>query len=280
MCEKLSDVRFIRLSTTWFDDERVKLIQAEDDGYKNLVIWLKMLAATGKLNQGGFLRANGIAFTPLVLGTIIGEEPADVERAIDLFVDHGMLDRQGGVLHVTNWDKWQAEELSSATAAAAEVEAAGEQLEIAETRADYNAEFDKIWAKYPRKERKQLGFKHYKAARRQGVTVEEIEAGLDRYLGHIERVRLDRQYIRSGGNWFRDHGWEDELESSSSTENPAEQGWQLFLENAGSKEAYLANTTAEVKAAVRACGGRQTLNRLPAVQSKASFMSAWAQLHG
>lgn len=69
-------------------------------------------------------------------------------------------------------------------------------------------EFDALWMLYPRKAGKADALRHYKAARRKGVTYEAVEAGIKRYADYVRDD--DPQFIAMGSTWFNGHRWEDQ----------------------------------------------------------------------
>ena len=70
-------------------------------------------------------------------------------------------------------------------------------------------EFDALWMLYPRKAGKSDALRHYKKARRDGTTYDEVEQGILQYSRHIEEEKTDPQYIAMGSTWFCGHRWED-----------------------------------------------------------------------
>lgn len=70
-------------------------------------------------------------------------------------------------------------------------------------------EFNALWMLYPRKAGKSDALRHYKKARKDGTTYDEVEQGIIRYARHIEDEKTDPQYIAMGSTWFCGHRWED-----------------------------------------------------------------------
>lgn len=71
------------------------------------------------------------------------------------------------------------------------------------------ADFEKLWALYPRKERKEDALKAYKKAIKAGTTNKEIQTGIVAYEKSVEG--REKQYIAQGGTWFHQQRWKDEL---------------------------------------------------------------------
>lgn len=73
----------------------------------------------------------------------------------------------------------------------------------------FSAEFDSIWARYPRKQGKSAARRAYIAARFDGVEKASVERGLDAYLARLEREVSEARYVKQGGNWFIGRCWDD-----------------------------------------------------------------------
>ena len=71
----------------------------------------------------------------------------------------------------------------------------------------FDSEFESVWSKYPKKQGKQDAFNK---ARASGISLEEIENGLDQYLFYIEKTGTDTRYIKNGSTWFNQHCWDDD----------------------------------------------------------------------
>lgn len=86
-----------------------------------------------------------------------------------------------------------------------------------QSKPDYEAEFKELWTIYPKKEGRQRALTAYTAARKKGVTLETIKAGVERYAAQVKAQATPAQYIKQGGNWFAAHRWEDDLLPATDT---------------------------------------------------------------
>ena len=68
-------------------------------------------------------------------------------------------------------------------------------------------EFDVLWKDYPRKVGKHDALRHYKSARKSGITFETIQNGLWNYANYSRGQ--PEKYIMNGSTWFCGHHWED-----------------------------------------------------------------------
>ena len=104
----MSNVKWIKLCTDVFDDEKIILIDAlpECDGV--LVIWFKLLCLAGKQNNGGvFMLNDKIAYTDEMLATIFRRPVNTVRLALKTFEDFGMIEIINNTITIPNWDKHQ-----------------------------------------------------------------------------------------------------------------------------------------------------------------------------
>lgn len=70
-------------------------------------------------------------------------------------------------------------------------------------------EFDALWEIYPNKKGKRDAERHYRSARKQGATFEEVKAGIEAYVNYINQTGTDPQYVKMGSSFFCQRAWED-----------------------------------------------------------------------
>lgn len=105
----MADIKWIKITTDIFDDEKILLIEALPDADAVLVIWLKLLCLAGKQNNSGvFIMNDRIAYTDEMLSTIFRRPLNTVRMALDVFESFGMIDRIDGVISIPNWEKHQS----------------------------------------------------------------------------------------------------------------------------------------------------------------------------
>ncbi len=85
----------------------------------------------------------------------------------------------------------------------------GAEMKKAPTCSELEAEFEELWKKYPRREGRAKARLAYIAARRSGASRETIEKGVTGYAGRVSRLRIEPRYIKQGGNFFAEKGWQD-----------------------------------------------------------------------
>ena len=67
----MADIKWIKITTDIFDDEKILLIESLPDADSIIVIWFKLLCLAGKQNNSGvFLLNDKIPYTDKMLATI------------------------------------------------------------------------------------------------------------------------------------------------------------------------------------------------------------------
>ena len=104
----MADVKWIKITTDVFDDEKILLIESLPEADSIIVIWFKLLCLAGKQNNSGvFLMGNRIAYTDKMLATIFRRKEATVQIALQTFEQFGMIELIDGVITIPNWEKHQ-----------------------------------------------------------------------------------------------------------------------------------------------------------------------------
>ena len=68
----MADVKWIKITTNIFDDEKILLIESLPDSYAIITVWFKLLCLAGKQNNSGVFMMGRIAYTDKMLATISG----------------------------------------------------------------------------------------------------------------------------------------------------------------------------------------------------------------
>ena len=104
----MAEVKWIKLSTNIFDDEKILMIEALPNADTIIVIWFKLLALAGKSNNNGvFMMNNRIPYTEEMLSAIFRRDDKVVKIALKTFEQFGMIEIIDNVITVPNWDKHQ-----------------------------------------------------------------------------------------------------------------------------------------------------------------------------
>lgn len=104
----MSEIKWIKITTDIFDDEKICLIDALPDHDAILVIWFKILALAGKHNRNGLLMmSDKVHYTDEMLATIFRRPLNTVRMTLGIFEQFGMVEIIDGVITLPNWEKHQ-----------------------------------------------------------------------------------------------------------------------------------------------------------------------------
>lgn len=104
----MADVKWIKITTDIFDDEKILLIESLPDSYAIITVWFKLLCLAGKQNNSGVFMMGRIAYTDKMLATIFRMKETTVTMALQTFQQFGMIEIVDGVITIPNWNKHQS----------------------------------------------------------------------------------------------------------------------------------------------------------------------------
>lgn len=103
-----SGVKWIKITTDIFDDEKILMIESMPSADSIIVIWFKLLTFAGKQNNDGvFMMSNRIAYTEEMLASIFRRDVNTVRLALNAFQQFGMIEIIDNVITIPNWNKHQ-----------------------------------------------------------------------------------------------------------------------------------------------------------------------------
>lgn len=101
-------IKWIKITTDIFDDEKILLIENMPEHDSIIVIWFKLLALAGKSNNNGvFMLSEKIPYTDEMLASIFRRPLTTVRMALDVFEKFGMIVTLQNVITIPNWEKHQ-----------------------------------------------------------------------------------------------------------------------------------------------------------------------------
>lgn len=129
----MADVKWIKITTDIFDDEKILMIESMPSADSIIVIWFKLLTFAGKQNNNGvFLMSSRIAYTDEMLASIFRRDVNTIRLALKAFEQFGMIEIVDNVITIPNWGKHQ-------TLDAYEKKKARDRERIAKKRAEQRA---------------------------------------------------------------------------------------------------------------------------------------------
>lgn len=104
----MADVKWIKITTDMFEDEKIDFIISLPESDAILVIWIRLLALAGKCNAGGYIYlTEKIPYTEDMLSHKFRKPPNIVKLALETFKKLGMMDFDENGIFLSNWDKHQ-----------------------------------------------------------------------------------------------------------------------------------------------------------------------------
>lgn len=111
-CETKMSVKWIKLSTQMFEDEKIRLIESMPEADTILIIWVKLLAQAGRTNASGYIYlSENIPYTDEMLSTIFNRPVNIVRLALQTLKEFGMIEiSDDNYISIANWNKHQSAE--------------------------------------------------------------------------------------------------------------------------------------------------------------------------
>lgn len=104
----MADVKWIKIATDIFNDEKILLIESLPEADTIITIWFKLLCLAGRQNNSGiFIMNDKIPYTDKMLATIFRRKEASVQMALKTFQEFEMIEIVDSVITIPNWDKYQ-----------------------------------------------------------------------------------------------------------------------------------------------------------------------------
>lgn len=104
----MADVKWIKIVTDIFDDEKILMIEQLPDADTIIVLWFKLLCLAGKQNNRGvFLIRDSMPYTDEMFAAVFRRPINTVRLAMKTFSDFGMVEIINGVVAIPNWAKHQ-----------------------------------------------------------------------------------------------------------------------------------------------------------------------------
>lgn len=104
----MSEIKWIKIVTDIFDDEKILLIETLPDADSIIVIWFKLLCLAGKQNNSGvFLLNNCLPYNYKMLSVVFRRKESVVQLALDTFQKFGMIEIANDARTIPNWSKHQ-----------------------------------------------------------------------------------------------------------------------------------------------------------------------------
>jgi len=104
----MPEVKWIKLSTNVFNDEKIKIIESMPEKDSILIIWIKLLILAGKTNEHGYIYlTESIPYTEETLAAVLNRPLNTIRLALETFLKLQMIAKDERGIQVLNFDKYQ-----------------------------------------------------------------------------------------------------------------------------------------------------------------------------
>lgn len=105
----MAEVKWIKITTTMFEDEKIDFIESLPESDAILIIWIKLLTQAGKTNSNGYIfLTEQIPYTDEMLAHKFRRPLSVVKLALQTLKKLEMIEfDDNGFLKITNWEKHQ-----------------------------------------------------------------------------------------------------------------------------------------------------------------------------
>lgn len=104
----MAEVKWIKIVTDVFDDEKVLMIETMPEADTIIVIWFKLLCLAGKQNNSGVFQMGQMPYTDEMFSTIFRRPLNTVRLALNTFEKFGMVEIINNTVTIPNWEKHQS----------------------------------------------------------------------------------------------------------------------------------------------------------------------------
>ena len=103
----MAEVKWIKIVTDIFDDEKILMIETLPECDTIIVIWFKLLCLAGKQNNSGVFQMGHMPYTDEMFSTIFRRPLNTVRLALKTFEQFGMIEIIHDTVTIPNWGKHQ-----------------------------------------------------------------------------------------------------------------------------------------------------------------------------
>lgn len=104
----MAEVKWIKIVTDVFDDEKTLMIETLPEADSIIVIWFKLLCLAGKQNNSGVFLMGRMPYTDEMFATVFRRPINTVRLALRTFEDFGMIEIINDTVTIPNWEKHQS----------------------------------------------------------------------------------------------------------------------------------------------------------------------------
>ncbi len=105
----MADLQWLKLSTNFFDNNKIKLLEKERDGDSLIRVWIQFMTIAMKCNyQGKLSITEDKAMTVEDFSKIMGKSKKKIAKYLNIFQELQMIVIEENFYKLKNWSKYQS----------------------------------------------------------------------------------------------------------------------------------------------------------------------------
>ena len=105
----MTNLQWLKLSTDFFDNNKIKLLESERDGDTLIRVWIQLLTIAMKCNyQGRLSITEDKPMTVEEFSKIMGKSKKKITKCIEKFEELKMIIKEDNFYKIKNWSKYQS----------------------------------------------------------------------------------------------------------------------------------------------------------------------------
>lgn len=105
----MADLQWLKLSTNFFDNNKIKLLESEGDGDTLIRVWIQLLTTAMKCNYQGRLEiTEDKPMTVDEFSKIMGKSRKKITKCLEKFEELKMIIIEDNFYKIKNWSKYQS----------------------------------------------------------------------------------------------------------------------------------------------------------------------------
>jgi len=107
--EDMTNLQWLKLSTDFFDNNKIKLLESEKDGDTIIRVWIQLLITAMKCNyQGRLSLTEDKPMTVDEFSKIMGKSRKKITKCLEKFEELKMIIIEDNFYKIKNWSKYQS----------------------------------------------------------------------------------------------------------------------------------------------------------------------------
>ena len=233
----MSEVKWIKLTTNLFEDEKIDFIESLPESDAIIVIWVRLLTMAGKSNADGYIMlTENVPYDDSMLAHKFRKPLNIVRLALQTFIKLDMIEDTNNGFMLINWEKHQniegLDKIREQNKIRKQRQRANEKLlalplenvtrdshvtsqlnHATELDLELDKEKDKIWSLYPNKKGKASAMKSIPKLLK-SIGYEKLEQCILKFIKENKKTEI--KYIQYGSTFFNG-GYMDYLENTKET---------------------------------------------------------------